>query len=62
MIGNSSVIPGQRRSDRAGKSDPLQYSCQENSMERGAWQAMVYGGTESWTRLKRLSTHAHKVT
>ena len=29
----------------------LQYSCLENSMERGAWQATVHGVTQSWTRL-----------
>ena len=32
-------------------------------MDRGgAWQAMVHGVTESWTQLKRLSTHAHTHT
>ena len=31
----------------------------ENPMDRGAWQAMVHRVTESRTRLKRLSTHAH---
>ena len=30
---------------------PLQYSCLENSMGRGAWQATVHGATKSWTRL-----------
>ena len=29
----------------------LQYSCLKNSMDRGAWQATVYGVTNSWTRL-----------
>ena len=62
MIRNASLIPGWRRSARAGQSNPLQYSCQENSMDRGAWQAVVYGVTKSWTRLKQLNTHAHKVT
>ena len=62
MIGNASLIPGWRRSARAGQSNPLEYSCQENSMDRGAWQAIVYGVTKSWTLLKWLSTHAHKVT
>ena len=38
-----------------GNSNPLQYSCLENPMERGAWQATVHGVTESWTR---LITHA----
>ena len=29
--------------------NPLQYSCLENPMDRGAWQATVPGATESWT-------------
>ena len=36
----------------------LQYSRLENPMGRGAWRAMVHRVAESWTRLKRLSTHA----
>ena len=34
---------------------PLQYSCLENPMDRGAWRAIVYGVAESRTRLKRLT-------
>ena len=34
-----------------GNGTPLQYSCLENSMERGAWQAKVNGVTKSWTQL-----------
>ena len=37
-------------------SNPLQYSCLENLMDRGARWATVHGVTKSWTRLKRLST------
>ena len=33
---------------------PLQYSCLENSKDRGAWRATVHGVAKSWTRLKRL--------
>ena len=40
---------------KAGK--PLEYSCLENPMDRGAWRAMVYRVTKSLTRLKWLSTH-----
>ena len=36
--------PGLGRSPREGKSNPLQYSCLENSMDREAWQATVHGG------------------
>ena len=34
-----------------GNGNPLQYSCLENSMDRGAWWAAVHGVTKSWTRL-----------
>ena len=37
--------------------NPFQYSCLENSMDRGAWQATVYRVAKSQTRLKQLSTH-----
>ena len=39
-----------------GNGNPLQYSCLENPMDRGAWWAAVYGVTQSQTRLKRLSS------
>ena len=39
-----------------GHDSPLQYSCLENSMDRGAWRATVQRVTQSWTRLKWLST------
>ena len=41
-----------------GHGNPLQYSCLENPVDRGAWWAMVYRVTRSWTWLKRLSMHA----
>ena len=44
--------------DAGGHGDTLQYSCLENPMDRGAWWAIVYMVTKSWTRLKRLGTHA----
>ena len=34
-----------------GMASPLQYSCLENPMDRGAWQATASGVTKSWTRL-----------
>ena len=40
-------IPGSGRSPGGGHGDPLQYSCLENPMDRGAWQAAVHGVTES---------------
>ena len=42
-------IPGSRRSPGEGNGNPLQYSCLENSMDRGAWQVTVHGVTKSWT-------------
>ena len=38
-----------------GNGNPLQCSCLENPRDGGAWWAAVYGVTQSWTRLKRLS-------
>ena len=38
-----------------GNGSPLQCSCLENPRDGGAWWAAVYGVTQSWTRLKRLS-------
>ena len=39
-------IPGSGRSSGGGRGNPLQYSCRENPMDRGAWWAMVRGVTE----------------
>ena len=47
-------IPGSGRSPGEGNGNPLQYSCLENSMERGAWWATVYGVAKSQTRLSDL--------
>ena len=49
--GDSGFIPGSGRSPGEGTGNPLQYSCPENSMDRGAWQAAVHGVAESRTRL-----------
>ena len=51
-------IPGSGRSPGEGNGNPLQYSCLENPMDRGAWQATVHGVTKSQTGLEGLSTHA----
>ena len=42
-------IPGSGRSSGGGHGNPLQYSCLENPMDRGLWQATVHGVTKSWT-------------
>ena len=52
-------IPGWERSPGGGHGNPLQYSCLENPMDRGAWQATVHRIAKSWTHLKKLSIHAH---
>ena len=43
------LIPGSGRSPGGGNGNPLQYSCLENPMDRGAWWATVHGVTESDT-------------
>ena len=40
--GDQGLIPGLRRSPGEGNGYPLQYSGLENSMDRGAWQAIIY--------------------
>ena len=47
------LIPGSERSPEGGHGNLLQYSCLENPMDRGAWQATVQRVANSWTRLKR---------
>ena len=44
-------VPGWGRSPGEGNGNPLQYSCLENPMDRGAWQATVHGVAKSWTQL-----------
>ena len=46
------LIPGLGKSPGEGNGDPLQYSCLENSKDRGAWQATVRRAAKSRTRLK----------
>jgi len=47
--GAPSLIPGLGRSPGEGNGYPLQYSCLENPMDRGAWWATVPGVAKSWT-------------
>ena len=48
-VGDLGLIPGLERSPGEGNGNPLQYSCLENPMDRGAWRATVHGVTESQT-------------
>ena len=52
-----SFIPGSGRSPGEGHGNPLQYSCLENPMDRGAWWATIHGVSKSQKWLKWLSTH-----
>ena len=49
--GDQGSIPESGRSPGEGNDNPLQYSCLENSMDREAWRATVYGVAKSQTRL-----------
>ena len=48
---DTSSIPGSGKSPWVGNGYPLQYSCLENSMDKGAWQATVHGVAKSQTQL-----------
>ena len=50
-------IPGSGRSPGEENDYPLQYSCLENSTDRGTWRATVHGVTKSWTRLTNTWLH-----
>ena len=54
--GDPGLIPGLGRSPGVGNGSPLQYSCLENPMGRGAWWATIHRVAKSQTRLKRLNT------
>ena len=45
--GDLGLIPGLGRCPAEGNSNPLHYSCLENSMDRGAWQATLHGVSET---------------
>ena len=46
--GDLGSIPGSGQPPGEGKSNPLQYSCLENPMDREAWQSTVCGVLKSW--------------
>ena len=47
--GDAGLILGSERSPGGGNGNPLKYSCLENPMERGAWQATVHGVAKAFT-------------
>ena len=57
-LGDAGLTPGSGRSPGGGHSNPLQYSCLENPMDRAAWRATVHGVARGQPRLQRLSTQA----
>ena len=57
--GDQCLIPGSGRFSGGGNGNPVQCSCLENSMDRGAQPATVQGVTKNWTQ---LSTHTHART
>ena len=57
--GDTGLISGSGRPPGRENGNPLQYSCLENAMDRGAWQATAHGVAKSDTN-EQLSTHACK--
>ena len=55
--GDLGFIPGSGRSPAEGNGNPLQYSCLENSMDRGAWQVTVHGVTEELNTTEQLNNN-----
>ena len=58
-VGDQGSIPGLGKSFGGGHGNPLQYSCLENPMDRGAWQASVHGVAKSRTLLSDFTFHFH---
>ena len=54
------LIPGLGRSSGKENGNPLQYSCLENPMDRGAWQATVHGVAKNWTWLSNWKSWTMK--
>ena len=56
------LFPGWGRYTGGVQGNPLQISCQEHPMDRGAWRATVHRVTKNWTQLKRLSMHTQYIS
>ena len=57
--GDTGLIPGLGRSPGEGTGSPLQYSCLENALGRGAWWATVHEVAKESNMAEQLSMHAH---
>ena len=57
---SSRDLPGLNRSHGEGNGNPFQYSCLENPMDRGTWQATVYCVAKSWTQLRGQAAAASR--
>ena len=57
--GDQGLVPGSGRSPGEGNGNPFQYSCLENSKERGAWCAIVDRVTKKWTQLSNYSAQSY---
>ena len=60
--GDLGLISGSRRSPGEGNGNPLQHSCLENPMDRGAWWAAVYGVTHTYKHIQYAYFQAFKQT
>ena len=56
-VGDLGLIPGSGRSSGEEHDNPLQYSCLENPMHRGAWRARVHGVEKNLTQLSKFHFH-----
>ena len=56
-VGDPGSIPGLGRSPGDGNGNPLQYSCLENPMDRGAWQATVHAVAKCRTQPSDFTSH-----
>ena len=59
-VTDAGLIPGLGRFPGRGHGNPLQYSCLENPMDRGAWQAKVHGMAKSWRVLSDFNSLPHR--
>ena len=60
-VGDMGSIPESKRSPGEGNGSPLQYSCLENPMDRGAWWATVHGITEELDTTYRVNNKNNSV-